>query len=123
MALVAAWIAELVVEALRARLPRELPYLIADGGKQLTAQAMAALTKDRGFVRVPLARRRPKSNGIAKRFVETLKAWLAEKEGQPAEELRRLLRQFLADDNDRPHRGHELAGLSPNEDVARMAVV
>lgn len=115
--------ADLVAEALRALLPKELSYLIADGGRQFTAEVMAALAKQRGFVRVPLARHRPESNGIAERFVETFKAWLADKEWQTAEELRLLLRQFLAYYNDRPHQGYELAGLSPNEYAARMAVV
>ncbi len=115
--------AELVVEALRALLPQELSYLLADGGRQFTAEVMAALAKERGFVRVPLARHRPESNGIAERFVETLKAWLADKQWQSAEELRLLLLEFRRYYNDRPHQGYELAGLSPNEYAARMAVI
>jgi transposase InsO family protein len=115
--------AELVVAALRALLPAKLQYLIADGGKHFTAQVLQELAKDKGFVRVPLARHRPQSNGIAERFVETLKAWLADKQWATAEELRRLLVEFLAYYNDRPHQGHELAGLSPNEYAARMAVI
>lgn len=115
--------AELVVAALTALLPATLQYLIADGGKHFTAQVLQELAKDRGFVRVPLARHRPQSNGIAERFVETLKAWLADKEWATAEELRRLLVEFLVYYNDRPHQGHELAGLSPNEYAARMAVI
>ncbi len=115
--------AELVVEALGALLPQELSYLIADGGKQFTAEVTQELAKGRGFVRVPLARHRPESNGIAERFVETLKGWLSGKEWQTAEELRLLLSEFLAYYNDRPHQGYELAGLSPNEYAARMAVI
>jgi transposase InsO family protein len=115
--------AELVVEALKLLLPKDLQYLISDGGKQFTADVMQQLARGRGFVRVPLARHRPESNGIAERFVETLKDWLADKEWQTAEELRLLLLEFLAYYNDRPHQGYELAGLSPNEYAARMAVV
>lgn len=115
--------AELVVKALKELLPAELHYLISDGGRQFTAEVMQELAKDRGFVRVPLARHRPESNGIAERFVETLKAWLAEQKWQTPEELRLLLLAFLAYYNDRPHQGYELAGLSPNEYAARMAVI
>lgn len=115
--------AELVVAALQALLPAELQYLISDGGKQFTAEAMQRLAKERGFVRVPLARHRPESNGIAERFVGTLKEWLLDKEWRTDEELRLLLLRFLVYYNDRPHRGYELAGLSPNEYAARMAVI
>jgi len=115
--------AELVVEALKVLLPAELQYLISDGGKHFTAEVMKELAKDQGFVRVPLARHRPESNGIAERFIETLKAWLADKEWQTAEELRALLLEFRTYYNDRPHQGYELAGLSPNEYAARMAVI
>jgi transposase InsO family protein len=115
--------AELVVEALRALLPAKLQYLIADGGTHFTAAVMQELAKDKGFVRVPLARHRPESNGIAERFVETLKAWLADHEWATDEELRRLLLEFLAYYNDRPHQGYELAGLSPNEYAARLAII
>jgi len=115
--------AELVVEALRRLLPQELEYLISDGGKQFTAEVMTALAQERGFGRVPLARHRPESNGIAERFVETLQAWLAHKEWQTGEQLRTLLLEFRPYYNDRPHQGYELAGLSPNEYAARMAIV
>lgn len=115
--------AELVVEALKVLLPAELQYLISDGGKHFTAEVMQQLSKDKGFVRVPLARHRPESNGIAERFVETLKAWLADRQWHTAEELRALLLEFLLYYNDRPHQGRELAGLSPNEYAARMAVI
>jgi hypothetical protein len=115
--------AELVVEALTVLLPAELHYLISDGGKHFTAEVMKQLAQRQGFVRVPLARHRPESNGIAERFIETLKTWLAEKEWQTAEALRALLGEFRAYYNDRPHQRYELAGLSPNEYAARMAVV
>lgn len=113
--------ADLVVAALEELLPKELKYLIADGGTHFVAQAMKDLAKNRGFVRVPLARHRPQSNGIAERFIETLKDWLADKKWHTAEELATLLAEFLVYYNDRPHQGHELAGLSPNEYAARKA--
>lgn len=112
--------ADLVVAALRAVLPTDLQYLIADGGPHFTAEAMQELARGQGFVRVPLARHRPQSNGIAERFIETLKAWLTGKPWQTPEELEALLAEFLADYNDRPHQGRELAGLSPNEYSVRL---
>jgi hypothetical protein len=115
--------AELVAQALAALLPKGLAYLIADGGAHFTAEVIHKLAKGQGFVRVPLARHRPKSNGIAERFIETLKVWLAEREWQTAEELESLLTEFLAYYNDRPHQGYELAGLSPNEYAARLGVI
>jgi transposase InsO family protein len=111
--------ADLVVAALKALLPRELKYLITDAGTHFTADVMKEIAKGQGFVRVPLARHRPQSNGIAERFIETLKAWLAGREWQTAEELQALLAEFLDYYNERPHQGRELAGLSPNEYTAR----
>lgn len=115
--------AELVAEALKALLPKELEYLISDRGTHFTAEAMKALAKGLGFVRVPLARHRPQSNGIAERFIETLKTELAGKEWQTASELRELLEEFVGYYNERPHQGRELAGLSPNEYASRLLAV
>lgn len=114
--------ADLVVAALKVLLPKELKYLITDGGTHFTAAVMKELARGQGFVRVPLARHRPQSNGIAERFIETLKAWLADQEWQTAEELKALLAEFVTYYNDRPHQGRELAGLSPNEYAARLLV-
>lgn len=113
--------AELVVEALRSLLPKGLHYLIADGGTHFAAEVMKELTKAQGFVRVPLAKHRAQSNGIAERFIETLKGWLAANGWQTAPELEALLAEFLPYYNDRPHQGRELAGLSPNEYARRLA--
>lgn len=113
--------AELVTQALRVLLPKELRYLISDGGTHFTADVLKELAQSQGFVRVPLARHRAQSNGIAERFIETLKGWLADKEWQTAEELEALLAEFLAYYNDRPHQGRELKGLSPNEYASRLA--
>ena len=61
-----------------------------------------------------------RSNGIAERFVRTLKAWLADRAWGGAEGLAPLLAQFRAEYNDRPHQGLALPGLSPNEFTARF---
>lgn len=112
--------AELVVEALRKLLPTELQYLIADGGSAFSGDAMKALASGLDFIRVPLAKHRPQSNGIAERFIETLKEWLASRRWETAGELEALLGEFQEYYNDRPHQGRELAGLSPNEYAARL---
>ena len=111
----------LVVAALKALLPKELEYLIADGGQHFSSDALKELAQGTGFVRVPLAKHRPQSNGIAERFVETLKDWLGKKEWHTAEELQSLLSEFVSYYNDRPHQGRELAGLSPDEYAARLS--
>jgi transposase InsO family protein len=69
---------------------------------------------------VLIARHRPESNGIAERFVRTLKGWLAERAGRGTEPLACLLEQFRTESNDRPHQGLALPGLSPNEFAARI---
>jgi hypothetical protein len=115
--------AELVADALAALLTEGLAYLIADSGAHFTADVARGLERGRGFVRVPLATHRPRSNGIAERFVETLKAWLGDKGRQSAEALQALLVEFVAEHNDRPHQGRELAGLSPTEYAARLGVI
>lgn len=112
--------AALVTEALRELLPPELRYLIADGGVHFTAKEMQALAQGRGFVRVPLPRHRPRTNGIAERFVRRLKEWLEDKTWCTAEELKALLARFLQEYNHSPHQGRELQGLSPNEYAHRL---
>ena len=107
--------AELVVAALQALLPPELQFLISDRGPHFVAKAFQALKQHADFIHVLIARHRPQSNGIAERFVRTLKEWLATQTWQNAAELQTLLSQFVAEYNDRPHRGLAMPGLSPNE--------
>ena len=72
------------------------------------------------FIHVLIARHRPQSNGIAERFVRTLKKWLRDKTWANDEELAALIEQFIAEYNDRPHQGLPIPGLSPNEFANRI---
>jgi transposase InsO family protein len=112
--------ADMVVAALRALLPSELQFLISDRGVHFTAQVFAQLAREEGFIHVVIARHRPQSNGIAERFVRTLKEWLADKVWTSDQELAALLAQFRAEYNDRPHQGLGIPGLSPNEFAGRI---
>jgi len=112
--------AEVVVAALRALLPAELQFLISDRGTHSTAHQFAEFAQEEDFVQVLLARHRPESNGIAERFVRSLKEWLADRAWNDAEALGPLREQFRAEYNDRPHQGLALPGLSPNEFAARF---
>lgn len=114
--------ADMVVEALRQLLPPELQFLISDRGVHFTAKAFRQLAEDEDFIHVLIARHRPQSNGIAERFVRTLKEWLRDKSWQSPEELETLLSLFRLEYNDRPHQGLPLPGLSPNEYANRLYV-
>ena len=115
--------AELIVEALRALLPTELHFLISDRGTHFTANAFRQLALNQEFIHVLIARHRPESNGIAERFVRTLKEWLADKVWTSDQPLAELLCQFIADYNDRPHQGLSIPGLSPNEFARRIGLL
>jgi len=112
--------ADMVVEALQTLLPPDLQFLISDRGVHFTADVFKKLERDAEFIHVLIARHRPQSNGIAERFVRSLKEWLRDKSWQTVQELDLLLAQFLADYNDRPHQGLPIAGLSPNEFANRI---
>ena len=112
--------AEMVVSALRRLLPAELQFLVSDRGPQFRANLMKQLALDLDFIHVVIARHRPQSNGIAERFVPTLKEWLADKFWQSDQELTVLLNQFQPEYNDRPHQGLPISGLSPNEFANRI---
>lgn len=112
--------AELIVEALRFLLPPDLLFLISDRGVHFRAAAFQSLMRHEEFIHVLIARHRPQSNGIAERFVRSLKEWLRDKSWQDDQELAALLDQFRAEYNDRPHQGLPIPGLSPNEFANRI---
>ena len=85
---------EMVVTALQALLPPELLFLISDRGTHFTAKAFQELVRTEEFIHVLIARHRPQSNGIAERFVRTLKEWLKDKSWVDDTELALLLEQF-----------------------------
>lgn len=112
--------AEMIVTALQALLPPELRFLISDRGTHFTANTFKKLVLSEGFIHVLIARHRPQSNGIAERFVRTLKEWLASRSWQIEQELAVLIETFLDEYNDRPHQGLPIPGLSPNEFARRV---
>jgi transposase InsO family protein len=112
--------AEMVVAALRTLLPANLQFLISDRGIHFSADVFQQLAKESNFVHVVIARHRPQSNGIAERFVRSLKEWLADKDWQSDKRLSEFLRLFLLEYNDRPHQGLPIPGLSPNEYANRL---
>ena len=111
---------EMMVEALRFLLPPDLLFLITDRGTHFSAAAFQNLMRSEEFIHVLIARHRPQSNGIAERFVRSLKEWLRDKSWQDDEELALRLELFLAEYNDRPHQGLPISGLSPNEFANRI---
>ena len=112
--------AEMVANALQVLLPPELQFLISDRGIHFTAKVFKELARSEEFIHVLIARHRPQSNGIAERFVRTLKEWLRDKTWAGDEELAALIEQFIAEYNDRPHQGLPLPGLSPTEFANRL---
>jgi hypothetical protein len=119
--------AEMLVEALRVLLPANLQFLtscpnlgISDRGIHFTADVFQQFAKEADFIHVVIARHRPQSNGIAERFVRTLKEWLADKAWQSDKELLEFIHLFLLEHNDRPHQGLPIPGLSPNEYAKRI---
>lgn len=115
--------AEMIVAALQVLLPTDLQFLISDRGVHFTAQVFKELASNAGFVHILIARHRPQSNGIAERFVRTLKEWLATYSWETEAELLTLLVQFREQYNDRPHQGLPFPGLSPNEFANRIGVL
>jgi len=113
---------DMVVAALRPLLPVELQFLISDNGPQFRAENFAELARTANFIHIRIAPRRACTNGIAERFVQTLKGWLAQHTWTSPAELDGLLTEFLTFYNDRPHQGAELNGLSPNEYARRLII-
>ncbi len=94
--------AQMVVDQLKALLPCELHYLIAHRGVHF-GKLLEQPAGERQFTRVYLAPHRPRSNGIAERFVRTLQEWLLDRHWSSPEELDTFLSVFLSEYNDRPH--------------------
>jgi transposase InsO family protein len=109
-----------LVAALLPLLPPELEFLISDQGTHFRSKAFANLAKKEDFIHVPVYRHRPESNGIAERFVLTLKDWLHDKSWKGPDALLPLLASFQSEYNDRPHQGLAISGLSPNEFAQRI---
>lgn len=109
-----------MVSALRSILPEELEFLISDQGTHFRSKALAKLAQESSFIHVPVHRHRPESNGIAERFVLTLKDWLRSKSWNTANGLEELLTEFQPEYNERPHQGLAIPGLSPNEFANRI---
>jgi hypothetical protein len=112
--------AQEVISALRSVLPARLQFLISDQGKDFRNQLMAQLAWEEEFFHVLIYRHRPQSNGIAERFVLTLKDWLRSRSWQGADELEDLVQRFQPEYNNRPHQGLAIPGLSPNELALRI---
>lgn len=109
-----------LVTALAAVLPEELAFLISDQGAHFRTQAFSDLVLKADFIHVPVYRHRPQTNGIAERFVLTLKDWLRSKGWQSSDELAAFLAAFIPEYNTRPHQGLAIPGLSPNEFAKRI---
>lgn len=112
-----------LVSALHAILPEELKFVISDQGTHFRSKLFADLAQEADFIHVPVYRHRPESNGIAERFVLTLKNWLRSNSWDGADALMVLLAEFLPEYNDRPHQGLAIPGLSPNEFAKRIWVM
>ncbi len=112
--------AKMVCDGFAALLPPNLQYLITDRDKRFRACVVESLAEHRCFKQVLLAPHRPQSNGIAERFVKTLKGHLVDYSWQSPRELNELLLSFENYYNNRPHQGKELKGLSPNEFASRF---
>jgi len=109
-----------VEQALRILLPKELAFLISDQGTHFRSKALAQLAQDLDFIQIPIYRHRPQTNGIAERFVRTLKEWLRKKTWTGPNDLTALLANFRPEYNQRPHQGLPLPGLSPDEFANRV---
>lgn len=112
-----------LVNALRTILPKELQFVISDQGSQFRSNAFASLAEASHFIHVPVYRHRPESNGIAERFVLTLKKWLQAESWIGMQAVFTLLSEFQQEYNDRPHQGLAIPGLSPNEFAMRICLL
>lgn len=109
-----------VEQALQILLPKDLAFLISDQGTHFRSKLLAQLAQKSGFVQIPIYRHRPQTNGIAERFIRSLKDWLRGYAWTGPDDLAVLLNQFCLDYNNRPHQGLPIPGLSPNEFANRL---
>ncbi len=112
--------AESLVAALGPLLPAGLQFVISDNGLLFCSKPFAALAGAAKFVHVRIAPYRPRTNGIAERFVRTLKDGLQEHAWSGPDDLPAILTQVRQAYDERPHQGRELQGLSPNEYQRRL---
>jgi len=112
--------AEMIVSALIPLLNPGLKYVISDNGPQFIAEIFQPALSASGITHVRISPHRPRTNGIAERFVRTLKEWLEPQSWTGLDTLEPLLTEFPGFYNDRPHQGRELRGLSPNEYARRF---
>ena len=115
--------AQEVADALRVALPAGLMFLISDQGTHFRSKALAHLAQEQEFVHIPIYRHRPQTNGIAERFVRTLKHDLHPLSWSGPQDLKNLLAQIVPAFNNRPHQGLQIPGLSPNELANRIWVM
>jgi transposase InsO family protein len=109
-----------MIAALKVILPPELQFLISDQGIHFRSNGFAQFAEDEDFIHIPVYRHRPQTNGIAERFVLTLKNWLRDKSWDTVLDLETWLTDFLPFYNNRPHQGLPIPGLSPNEFAQRI---
>lgn len=112
---------QMVVDALRPLIPASVQFVISDNGSQFTGRPFADLAQACGFGHVRIAPYRPRTNGIAERFVRTLKEWLAHHRWSQPGEVEALLTEMRRVYNARPHQGRELAGRSPDAYASYLA--
>jgi transposase InsO family protein len=109
-----------VAHAIHSLLPKDLAFLISDQGTHFRSKVLAELAQNSGFVQIPIYRHRPQTNGIAERFVRSLKEWLKDSSWSGAMDLSVLLSTFRPFYNNRPHQGLAIPGLSPDEFAKRL---
>jgi transposase InsO family protein len=112
--------AEMIVQTVRDLLPETLKYLISDNGPQFIAHLFEQMCTQQEFIHVRITPRRPQTNGIAERFVRTVKEMLYEYEWEDETQFVPILQHIFSEYNNRPHQGRELKGLSPNEYEKRL---
>jgi transposase InsO family protein len=109
-----------MIAALQVILPPDLQFLISDQGVHFRSIAFAQLSEDKDFVHIPVYRHRLETNGVAERFVLTLKNWFRDKSWDTVNDLENWLVEFSPFYNNRPHQGLPIPGLSPNEFAQRI---